>query len=173
MRVCLATIFLFHFVALLGLIAAPDEAVAEIAAGDNGISYRPGKEYRAIPGELKLWSDDDYKAILLSQSEYPIADEQPIGEDEKAGKTKKAVEPITRKLPIWGEKVRAMGYELPLPFGAGVNLVYMEQGIDIKNEEHWNFLMGGQWEITKRWQITAEGGVGNRRQIVVGSSFRF
>ena len=45
--------------------------------------------------------------------------------------------------------------------------------IDIKNEEHWNFLMGGQWEITKRWQITAEGGVGNRRQIVLGSSFRF
>lgn len=124
---------MFHFVALLGLIAAPDEAGAEIAAGDYGISYRPGKEYRAIPGELKLWSDDDYKAILLSQSEYPIADEQPIGEDEKAGKTKKAVEPITRKLPIWGEKVRAMGYELPLPFGAGVNLVYMEQGIDIRN----------------------------------------
>ena len=45
----------------------------------------------------------------------------------------KAVEPITRALPIWGEKVRAMGYDLPLPFGAGVNLVYMEQGIDIRN----------------------------------------
>jgi hypothetical protein len=44
-----------------------------------------------------------------------------------------AVEPITRTLPIWGEKVRAMGYDLPLPFGAGVNLVYMEQGIDIRN----------------------------------------
>ena len=45
--------------------------------------------------------------------------------------------------------------------------------IDIKNEERWNFLMGGQWEITKRWLITAEGGVGNRRQIVLGASFRF
>ncbi len=355
----LASIFLFHCVALLGLLAAPGEAVAEFLAGDHGTSYGLGKETRVVPGELELLSDDDYKAILLSQSEYPMADEHPIAEDEKAGKTQNAVEPITRKLPIWGEKVRAMGYDLPLPFGAGVNFVYMEQGldirnlkigfgnanqevervtfsdasatdtaaaarldlwllpfaniygiigtidgktkldvnlpgitvnvpgigpvpivdpatinfdidyngttygggitlaggykdffgsldanytytninlvdgdiktltisprlgvlvdpsiikgslafwigamymdykqtvtdsvnlkeldsrlpsadldfeIDIKNEEHWNFLMGGQWEITKRWQITAEGGVGNRRQIVLGSSFRF
>ena len=44
-----------------------------------------------------------------------------------------AVEPIKRALPIWGETVRAMGYDLPLPFGAGVNFVYMEQGIDIRN----------------------------------------
>ena len=46
-----------------------------------------------------------------------------------------AVEPITRALPIWGEKVRAMGYDLPLPFGASVNLVYMEQGIDVRDLE--------------------------------------
>ena len=71
-RVSLATIFLFHFVALIGLIAAPDEAVAE------------------------------------------------------RDKVKKAVEPITRKLPIWGEKIREMGYDLPLPFGVGANFVYMD-----------------------------------------------
>ena len=357
--VTLATILLFHFVALLSLVAAPGEAVAEMAAGDNGTSFGLSKEYKVIPGALELGSDDDYKAIFLSQSEYPIRDEPSGGEDEKPDKALNAVEPITRALPIWGEKVRAMGYDLPLPFGAGVNLVYMDQGldirnlkigfgnanqevnrvsfsnasakdkaatarldlwllpfaniygiigyidgeteldvnlpgitidvpiigpvpildpntisfdidysgttygggitlaggykkffgsldanytytdidlvngdiktltisprlgvlvdpaiikgsfalwigamymdykqtitdsvnlneldsslpsmeldfeIDIKNEEHWNFLMGGQWEITKRWQITAEGGVGNRRQIVLGSSFRF
>jgi hypothetical protein len=45
--------------------------------------------------------------------------------------------------------------------------------IDIKNEAPWNFLMGGQWEITKRWQMTAEAGVGNRRQIILGTTFRF
>jgi hypothetical protein len=359
MSISLATILLLHFAALLSLVAAPGEAVAEMAAGENGTSYGLSKEYRAITGDLTLWSDDNDPATLLSQSEYPILDEHPGAEDEKPDEAPNTVEPITRALPIWGEKVRAMGYDLPLPFGAGVNLVYMDQGldirnlkigfgnanqevnrvsfsnasakdkaatarldlwllpfaniygiigyidgqteldvnlpgitidvpiigpvpildpntisfdidysgttygggitlaggykkffgsldanytytdidlvngdiktltisprlgvlvdpsiikgsfafwigamymdykqtitdsvnlnqldsnlpsveldfeIDIKNEEHWNFLMGGQWEITKRWQITAEGGIGNRRQIVLGSSFRF
>jgi hypothetical protein len=354
-----ALILFLYSAVLIGLIAVPCEAVAEIAAGDTLTSSGLSKEFRAIPGELEPWSDDNVTAILLSQSEYPILDDHPIGEDEKLDKDQKTVEPITRALPIWGEKVREMGYDLPLPFGAGVNLVYMDQGldirnlkigfgnanqevnrvsfsnarakdkaatarldlwllpfaniygiigyidgeteldvnlpgitidvpiigevpildpntisldidysgttygggitlaggyknffgsldanytytdinlvngdiktltisprvgilvdpsiikgsfafwigamymdykqtvtdsvnlkeldprlpsvdlefeIDIKNEEHWNFLMGGQWEITKRWQITAEGGVGNRRQIVLGSSFRF
>jgi hypothetical protein len=45
--------------------------------------------------------------------------------------------------------------------------------IDIKNKVNWNFLFGGQWEITKRWQVMAEGGVGNRRQIILGAFFRF
>ena len=46
---------------------------------------------------------------------------------------KTAVEPITRKIPIWGEKIREMGYDLPPPFGAGANFVLMNQGIDIRN----------------------------------------
>ena len=36
-----------------------------------------------------------------------------------------------------------------------------------------NFLFGGQWEITKRWQVMAEGGIGNRRQVILGAFFRF
>jgi len=355
----LVSIVFLHGAVLIALSAAPCEAVAEFSARDSHLSCGLSKEFIKIPCELDPWSETGLLSTLVTPSEYPIADEHPIGEDEKAGKTQKSVEPITRKLPIWGEKVRAMGYDLPLPFGAGVNFVYMEQGldirnlkigfgnanqevesvtfsdasatdtaatarldlwllpfaniygiigtidgeteldvnlpgitvnvpgigpvpivdpatidfdidyngttygggitlaggyknffgsldanytytdinlvdgdiktltisprlgvlvdpsiikgsfafwigamymdykqtvtdsvnlkeldprlpsadldfeIDIKNEEHWNFLMGGQWEITKRWQITAEGGVGNRRQIVLGSSFRF
>ena len=38
---------------------------------------------------------------------------------------------------------------------------------------YWNFLFGGQWEITKRWQVMAEGGIGNRRQVILGAFFRF
>ena len=45
--------------------------------------------------------------------------------------------------------------------------------IDIENERHWNFLFGGQWEITKRRQFMAEGALGNREQIIVGGFFRF
>jgi len=358
-RAGLALIFFLQWAVLLCMIAAPCEAVAEIGARDSHLSYVLNKEYTAIPRGLDSWSDGDDPATLLTPSEYPIRDAYASGGDEKPGETQKTVEPITRALPIWGEKVRAMGHDLPLPFGAGVNLVYMEQDIsirnlkigfgnanqevnrvsfsnasakdkaatarldlwllpfaniygilghidgeaeldvnlpgitvdvpgigpvpivdpatlnfdidyngttygggitlaggyknffgsldanytysdidlvdgeiktltisprlgvlvdpsiikgsfafwigamymdykqtvtdsvnlneldsslpaveldfeiDIKNEEHWNFLMGGQWEITKRWQITAEGGVGNRRQIIFGSSFRF
>jgi len=353
-----ALVFFLYSAVSIGLVAVPGEAVAEMAAGDRqptGLS----KEYLATHGDWMLWSDDNDPATLLAQSEVPILDDHPGAEDEKPKPPQKAVEPITRALPIWGEKVREMGYDLPLPFGAGVNLVYMDQGldirnlkigfgnanqevnrvsfsnasakdkaatarldlwllpfaniygiighidgqteldvnlpgitvdvpgigqvpildpatlnfdidyngttygggitlaggyksffgsldanytytdinlvdgdiktltisprlgvlvdpskikgsfafwigamymdykqtvtdsvnlnqldsnlpsmeldfeIDIKNEEHWNFLVGGQWEITKRWQFTAEGGIGNRRQIVLGSSFRF
>jgi hypothetical protein len=45
--------------------------------------------------------------------------------------------------------------------------------IDVKNEKPWNFLFGGQWEITKRLQVMAEGGLGNRDQIIIGGFFRF
>ena len=354
-----ALIFCLYSAVLVCLVAVPCGAAGEIPAGDLRISYGLSKDYLPGTGESALWSDDSADETLLSQSEYPILDDGPGGEVEKPDQTQKAVEPITRKLPIWGEKVREMGYDLPLPFGAGVNLVYMKQGldirnlkigfgnanqevnrvsfsnaeakdkaatarfdlwllpfaniygilghidgeteldvnlpgitvdvpiigpipildpntisfdidyngttygggitlaggyknffgsldanytytdinlvngdiktmtisprlgllvdpskikgsfafwigamymdyeqtvtdsvnlkeldsrlpsvdldfeIDIKNEEHWNFLMGSQWEITKRWQITAEGGVGNRQQFVFGSSFRF
>jgi hypothetical protein len=51
--------------------------------------------------------------------------------------------------------------------------VVLDFEIDIENEEPWNFLIGGQWEITKRWQMLVEGGVGNRQQIIFGTMFRF
>ncbi len=45
--------------------------------------------------------------------------------------------------------------------------------LDIENDSPWNFLFGGQWEITKRLQIMAEGGAGGREQVVTGISYRF
>jgi hypothetical protein len=45
--------------------------------------------------------------------------------------------------------------------------------LDVQNDEPWNFIFGGQWEITKRWQVTAEGGVGDRKQLILGAFFRF
>ena len=356
---CFTSALCLQFVALIGLILTPGPAVSDNGKGGPYATSYVKQINIGIANNLHSLSDTSDPISLLAESEYPVKDEHPIGTDESPDKSKETVEPITRALPIWGEKVRAMGYELPLPFGAGVNLVYMEQGIDIrnlkigfgnadqkiervtfsdasakdkaatarldlwllpfaniygivgyidgkteldvnlpgitvdvpiigpvpvldpatinfnidyngttfgggitlaggyknffgsldanytysdidlvdgdiktltisprlgvlvdpsfikgsfalwigamymdykqtvtdsvnlqeldsrlpaveldfeidiKNEERWNFLMGGQWEITKRWQITAEGGVGNRRQIVLGSSFRF
>lgn len=51
--------------------------------------------------------------------------------------------------------------------------VELDFEIDIKNKHPWNFLFGGQWEVTKRWQIMAEGGIGDRKQLIAGLFFRF
>ena len=45
--------------------------------------------------------------------------------------------------------------------------------LDVQNDEPWNFIFGGQWEITQRWQIMAEGGVGERKQLILGAFLRF
>ncbi len=63
----------------------------------------------------------------------PVFEEEPLDERDKSIVKDKPAEPITRKLPIWGEKARAKGYELPLPFGTGVNQVFMAQDIELRN----------------------------------------
>src|SRR5678815_1072950 len=36
-------------------------------------------------------------------------------------------------LPIWGDKARAAGYEIPLPFGAGFIYNYIERDIEVND----------------------------------------
>ena len=355
----LALVFFLQPLVLIGLHCHPLYAAAGTVESANRNSHRLNHTPDSVPAGYATGSGNLRPSIQLTLSEYPIRDEDPIGEDENPVETQAAVEPITRTLPIGGEKVRAMGYDLPLPFGLGANFVYMDQGIavqnlkvdigdtnidvggitfsdarahdaamtarldlwllpfaniygifgsvngeaeldvnipsifvnlpiigptpitdpttinfnidyngttfgggvtlaggyknlfgsldanytqsnidvvdgkirtltvsprlgvlfdpaairgslafwvgamymdykqtvtddinlneldsrlpsveidfeiDVKNEEHWNFLFGGQWEITKRWQVMAEGGVGNRRHVILGAFFRF
>ena len=49
----------------------------------------------------------------------------------------------------------------------------LDYEVKIKNEDKLNFIFGGQWEITKRWQVMVEGGVGERKQLITGLYFRF
>ncbi len=56
----------------------------------------------------------------------PIRDKDPLG---ARSTVTREYAPVTEALPIWGARVRAMGVDLPLPFGVGGNLVYMEQGL--------------------------------------------
>ncbi len=127
------SIFFFYLTVVPGLVAGPCEALTEVATFDNPISYGLSQEDTGINGLLDTGTGGDDLSILLKRSEYPVKDEHPSADRGKPKKKRAAVEPITRALPIWGEKVRAMGYDLPLPFGAGVNLVYMKQGIDVRN----------------------------------------
>ena len=122
---CFFIVFLIHLPLLIALILTPGHAAGDIA-------YLPHQK-QILPDEFPApfglnsapWTD-------MAQSEYPILDEDLIGEAEKPKEKKEAVEPITRKIPIWGEKIREMGYDLPLPFGVGANFVWMDQGIDIR-----------------------------------------
>ena len=126
--------FLQHII-LVCLLAASGQAASDFECADNRSADRLNSKPFGILKGVDPLRDDDDPPIFSVQADGPIQDESPFGEEETQTpvKKKETIEPITRKLPIWGEKVRAMGYELPLPFGAGINLVYMDQGIDIRN----------------------------------------
>ena len=125
-------VFLPRVLALMGLAMTVGQALADDtnAADPNTYHLVTRPAMASIYPDHFLSASDAAK--LLTQSEYPILDEAPFSDDEKPAKKKPAAEPMTRKIPIWGEKVRDMGYDLPLPFGAGANFVYIDQGIDIR-----------------------------------------
>ena len=126
-----AAIFI-HLPLLIALILAQGHAADDNKTGGGSIAYRPHQK-QILPDEFPArFGSDPAPWTYTAQSEYPVLDEDVIGEAEKPKEKKEVVEPITRKIPIWGEKIREMGYDLPLPFGAGANFVWMDQGIDIR-----------------------------------------
>jgi hypothetical protein len=108
-------IFFLQLLALICLCVTPGQAASNSVMGDDHILGHPPT------------------LDLQAQSGYPAFDEDPLGDGKKAEEKKETVEPVTRKIPIWGEKLREMGYDLPLPFGVGANFTLMDQGIDIRN----------------------------------------
>ena len=128
-----AVVFFLQVVALMGLAMTSGQAAADNANGGESNSYRLIKRPAVVSDYPELFLSNYDPGILLAQSEYPVLDEDPLSDGEKPAEEKTAIEPVTRKIPIWGEKIREMGYELPLPFGAGANLVLMDQGLDISN----------------------------------------
>ena len=121
-----AVAFFLCLSVLIGLVVTPGQAASDHAEVGTYASYRWNNSSPVVPG-------DTNPAILLADSEIPVLNEDPLGEDQKPDTKKETVEPVTHKLPIWGQKVREMGFDLPLPFGAGANLVLMDQGLDIRN----------------------------------------
>jgi hypothetical protein len=45
--------------------------------------------------------------------------------------------------------------------------------VDQKSDKAWNFLIGGNWEISRAFQLTVEGGIGDRKQLLIGAGYRF
>ena len=130
---CFALAFFPAFFFLIGLIAVPGYAEPGTVKGKHLAGYPLKQKFNVNPADLPLETDCHPSTPLLAQLEYPAFDQDAPGGDEQPEKKSETVEPITRHLPIWGEKVREMGFDLPLPFGVGANLVFMDQGIDVRN----------------------------------------
>ncbi len=124
--------FLAYFI-LNTLIVTPGHAqsgaVDDAQSGENRWPKNPA----TISGNSPAKVDARLTGPLLTQYLPPVVDEDPQDEAVQPQETEKPIEPITRKLPIWGEKARQKGYDLPLPFGAGANMVFMSQNIELRN----------------------------------------
>ena len=43
----------------------------------------------------------------------------------------------------------------------------------VEDAAPWNFIMGGEYKITDHWVLTGEVGLGNREQVLIGTTYRF
>ncbi len=122
------------FIFLLScLLVTPGWSQSGVAEGDGrkfASSHPPdttkSAEIPAAPNTINLNPN-------LAQYSVPVFEEEVLDQEELPDDAEKPTEPITRALPIWGETVREKGYDLPLPFGAGVNLVFMSQSVELRN----------------------------------------
>jgi len=118
---------------LIGLLAVAASAEPGAEKGKHPAGNPPENASTLKSTFLPLTVDHSLSAHLMAQSEYPTLDQEAFGEDREAEKETATAEPITRVVPFWGEQVREKGFDLPLPFGVGTNLVLMDQGIDVRN----------------------------------------
>lgn len=50
----------------------------------------------------------------------------------------------------------------------------LSYGMDKKPEQEWNILVGGQFQLNKRWMIRSEAGIlGDRKSFLASSNYRF
>jgi hypothetical protein len=127
-RVIFPTLFLFF-----GPIALPGYVWSDAFKSESPAGCPPIHATSQNCGLLSSVITDPNTMPMLAQSSPPVLDENPFREEDQFREVKAPVEPVTRSLPIWGEKVREKGFDLPLPFGVGANLVFMDQGIKLRN----------------------------------------
>ena len=71
--------------------------------------------------------------ILANQSFGQVYSDKVVGQKNVALKDSIKTKPYPYALPIWGEKVAAMGYDLPYSAGLGVNYFWQESDILISD----------------------------------------
>jgi hypothetical protein len=124
-----ARTFFLMLILPIGLLVTSVHAQSDAVNGEKAAG---NSVTQILPGSPATLSPINRLSPLLAQAAISVLDEEPLDEKDP-NKSDKPAEPITRKLPIWGEKAREQGYDLPLPFGTGVNLVLMSQDIELRN----------------------------------------
>ena len=66
--------------------------------------------------------------------------------------------------------------EIPIetPGGPDGDVTTLSFLISQRNKDRWNYLMGFNWDMNKRWSVMAEGGFGGSRESFIGGvTYRF
>ncbi|UCD82015.1 MAG: hypothetical protein JSW26_11485 [Desulfobacterales bacterium] len=121
--------FCLQILALIGLTAGPAYAGAGTVKDEQPFFRQPVQRSAAVDLNSNPLPSDSAAGTSLALAQASVLDEG----DPKPEEKDETIEPVTRKLPIWGEQARQKGFDLPLPFGMGANYAYIDQGINIRN----------------------------------------
>ena len=65
-------------------------------------------------------------------------------------------------------------FDLDTPGGPGGDVTTLAFRISQRNKDRWNYLLGFNWDLNKRWSIMAEAGFGGSRENFIGGvTYRF
>jgi hypothetical protein len=128
--------YLIYFIAyclqiltLIDLTPSPGYGGVESEKGEIQVFHQSMQQSAVVDSGSNPLPGYSAAGTSLALTQPPVIDEA----DQKPEDQEPTIEPVTRKLPIWGEQAREKGFDLPLPFGMGANYVYMHQGIKIRN----------------------------------------
>ncbi len=77
--------------------------------------------------------NDTATAQLIDEAKRPPFTQGAAMPTDQHNAPTTAPQPEHRMLPIWGDEARARGYELPEPFGIGVNYMNIRQNINVES----------------------------------------
>ncbi len=120
---------------LIGPFAQPGWSQAGGVLSERYSPHSPKYNHTHQSAKFEFPDSETTTKTILAQSSLPVLEEEErdLEAEKQPDVTERPVEPITRAVPIFGEAVREKGFDLPLPFGTGVNLVFMSQSIELRN----------------------------------------
>ena len=75
---------------------------------------------------------------------------------------------------VWvGAFYQKTNYTQSGSFNLGPPLGTVNFAASVKDAVPWDFIMGGEYKLSEHWILTSEVGLGNRQQILFGTSYRF
>jgi hypothetical protein len=80
--------------------------------------------------QLAVGDEPEDRPWFESEHHYPYLESGELG--EQPGEAEGETRVWDRRLPIWGQEVIDLGYELPLPYGVAGLLMQIEQDLSLE-----------------------------------------